>query len=93
MPNTKTNTAPDGATSALTVLLPLVTVVPALTAMFADRLSTPATVVLIAFDLALVAVTAGCFARSAAARRAATERARRDEDVLDALDHRPGKRL
>ncbi|MFF3431608.1 hypothetical protein [Streptomyces sp. NPDC002602] len=91
MPNVKTNTAPDRATSALTVLLPLVTVVPALTAMFADRLSTPATVVLIVLDLALVAVTAGFFARSAAAR-AAAERARRDEDVLDALDHRPGNR-
>ncbi|MEU9802544.1 hypothetical protein, partial [Streptomyces sp. NPDC051000] len=63
MPNPQMNTAPDGATSSLTVLLPLVTIVPALTAMFADRLSTPANVILIVLDLALVAVTAGCFAR------------------------------
>lgn len=69
MPNPQMNTAPDGATSSLTVLLPLVTIVPALTAMFADRLSTPANVILIVLDLALVAVTAGCFARSAAADR------------------------
>ncbi|MEV6570054.1 hypothetical protein [Streptomyces sp. NPDC051577] len=89
MPNPQMNTAPDGATSSLTVLLPLVTIAPALTAMFADRLSTPANVILIVLDLALVAVTAGCFARSAAAR-AAADRARRDENVLDALDHRAG---
>ncbi|MFJ9074687.1 hypothetical protein ACIRO3_05465 [Streptomyces sp. NPDC102278] len=89
MPNPQMNTAPDGATSSLTVLLPLVTIMPALTAMFADRLSTPTNVILIVLDLALVAVAAGCFARSAAAR-AAADRARRDENVLDALDHRPG---
>ncbi|MDJ0385977.1 hypothetical protein [Streptomyces sp. G-G2] len=90
----KANTAPAhgfSATPALTALLPLVTVLPALTAMYADRFNTTVTVMLIAVDLALIAATAGCVGASSAAR-AAADRARHDEDVLDALEPLAGAR-
>ncbi|MFE2877148.1 hypothetical protein ACFXG6_22470 [Streptomyces roseus] len=69
--------------------LPLAIGLPAMTAVFGDRLGTAATVVLIAVGLALIACTAGLAARAAAVE---AERMRRDEELLDALEPLAGPR-
>ncbi|MFI9332030.1 hypothetical protein ACIGZJ_31365 [Kitasatospora sp. NPDC052868] len=69
------------AVTPLAAALPLAVGLPALTAVFADRLGTPATAALAAVDLALIAAVGALAARA----NAGAERARRDEAVLDAL--------
>ncbi|MFF2041079.1 hypothetical protein ACFVVX_11665 [Kitasatospora sp. NPDC058170] len=69
------------AVTPLTAVLPLAVGLPALTAVFADRLGTPATAALAAVDLALIAAVGALAARA----DAEAKRARRDEDALDAL--------
>ncbi|MET8751946.1 hypothetical protein ABZW32_17865 [Streptomyces sp. NPDC004667] len=78
------------ATAPMAGVLPLAVILPALTVMFGDRFGTAGTVALIVGGLALIACTAGLAARSAAHDRA--ERARRDEELLDALEPLAGLR-
>lgn len=76
------------AAPSMPAYLQLGMVLPAGSVMFADRLGTPATVALILVGLALIARTAGLAARA----EARSERARRDEAVLDALEPLAGLR-
>ncbi|MFJ9546780.1 hypothetical protein [Streptomyces erythrochromogenes] len=76
------------AASSTAAALPLGVMLPALAVMSGDRLGTAATVALILAGLALIARTAGLAARDAAR----SERARRDEAVLDALEPLAGLR-
>ncbi|MFE2856602.1 hypothetical protein ACFXJO_36460 [Streptomyces lavendulae] len=78
------NRAALPATASMAGVLPLAVVLPAVTVMFGDRFGTAATVALIVVGLALIACTAGLAARAAA--RDSAERARRDEEALDALE-------
>ncbi|KJY22824.1 hypothetical protein ADK53_02785 [Streptomyces sp. WM6373] len=68
--------------------LPLGVALPALSVMFGDRLGTPVTLALILVGLVLIACTAALAGRAAAD----SERARRDEAVLDALEPLAGLR-
>ncbi|MEV6581643.1 hypothetical protein AB0M92_26165 [Streptomyces sp. NPDC051582] len=69
--------------------LPLAMSLLAMTVVFGDRLGTFATVAVIAVSLVLIACTAGLAARTAALE---TERMRRDEEVLGALEPPAGLR-
>ncbi|MFC9295125.1 hypothetical protein ACFTWH_18735 [Streptomyces sp. NPDC057011] len=94
-PKASHETAATPATHSFTALLPVIAILPALTAMFADRLSTAAWVVLMVTELALIATTGALAARAAArtaADRTAADRARRDAEVLDALEPLSGAR-
>ncbi|MEU8842886.1 hypothetical protein AB0D97_27745 [Streptomyces roseus] len=76
-------------TPSMAAALPLAISLPAMAAVFGDRLGTAATVVLIAVGLVLIARTAGLAARTAAVE---AERMRRDEELLDALEPLAGLR-
>ncbi|MEW2587913.1 hypothetical protein [Streptomyces virginiae] len=76
------------ATAPMAAAAPLGVGLPALTVVFGDRLGTPATLALIVAGLVLIACTAALTARAAAR----SERARRDEAVLDALEPLAGLR-
>ncbi|MFC9812114.1 hypothetical protein ACFVJM_08615 [Streptomyces virginiae] len=76
------------ATPSMAAAVPLGVGLPALTVVFGDRLGTPATLALILVGLVLIACTAALAARAAAR----SERARRDEAVLDALEPLAGLR-
>ncbi|MFB0626941.1 hypothetical protein [Streptomyces sp. AB3(2024)] len=78
------------ATAPTAGALPLAVILPAVTVMFGDRFGTAGTAALIVAGLALIACTAGLAARAAA--RDSAERARRDEEVLDALEPLAGLR-
>ncbi|WP_331738153.1 hypothetical protein [Streptomyces sp. NBC_01276] len=78
------------ATASMAGVLPLAVVLPAVAVMFGDRFGPYATVALIVAGLALIACTAGLAARAAA--RDSADRARRDEEVLDALEPLAGVR-
>ncbi|MFD3698813.1 hypothetical protein ACFWUZ_22135 [Streptomyces sp. NPDC058646] len=87
MPTVHSKPSREDATSAsLVALLPLTAILPALLAMSADRLSTPVRAVLVVAELALIAATGALAARTAA------DRARRDAEVLDALEPLAGAR-
>ncbi|MFE2553346.1 hypothetical protein ACFXGI_33145 [Streptomyces sp. NPDC059355] len=77
------------AAPSMAAALPLAVSLPAMAVVFGDRLGTFATVALIAAGLVLIACTAGLAARTAARE---AERARRDEEVLDALEPLSGLR-
>ncbi|MFG2296419.1 hypothetical protein [Streptomyces sp. NPDC048603] len=81
----------SSTTDSFTALLPVAAILPALTAMFADRLGTAAWAVLMVAELALIAAIGAHAARTAAASKAA-DRARRDAEVLDALEPLAGAR-
>ncbi|MFI7175955.1 hypothetical protein [Streptomyces spororaveus] len=76
------------ATPSMAAAVPLGVGLPALAAVSGDRLGTAATLALILVGLALIACTAALAARAAAR----SERARRDEAVLDALEPLAGLR-
>ncbi|OKK15695.1 hypothetical protein AMK16_27900 [Streptomyces sp. CB00455] len=92
MPILNSKTSPEDASPAdhsYVALIPLTAILPALTALWADRLGTAAWAALVAVELGLIATTAALATR-AAARTA--DRARRDADVLGALEPVPGVR-
>ncbi|WP_329492766.1 hypothetical protein [Kitasatospora herbaricolor] len=84
--------APARATTALPALVPFTVILPALTALFADRLATPATIALIGADLAFIAATGALVAHrkagttTGATGTGPTDRARRDQETLDRLE-------
>ncbi|MFG2988243.1 hypothetical protein ACGFZK_02850 [Streptomyces sp. NPDC048257] len=90
-PESSSEDAPHPTTSATTAaLLPLAATVPALTAVFHDRFGVAASVALVVVSLALVAAAGALVARAAA--QAGAARARRDTEVLDALEPLAGAR-
>ncbi|MEU7605363.1 hypothetical protein AB0B78_19365 [Streptomyces sp. NPDC040724] len=80
----------SSAAHSLTLLLPFTALLPALSAMFADRFSTAGWVVMVTVELALIATTSALAARAAA--RTAAARAERDAAVLDLLEPLAGER-
>ncbi|MFJ8013851.1 hypothetical protein [Streptomyces sp. NPDC096339] len=78
------------ATTSMAAVLPLAVSLPAVTVMFGDRFGNFATVALIGVGLALIACTSALAARTAA--RDSAEQARRDEEILDALEPLAGLR-
>ncbi|MET9963513.1 hypothetical protein ABZ128_31325 [Streptomyces sp. NPDC006326] len=83
--NAKASRENASSDNSCTALIPLTAGLPALTALFADRLGTAAWVTLVVVELALIAAMAALATRGAA-------RARRDEEVLDALEPLSGVR-
>ncbi|MFJ6050604.1 hypothetical protein [Streptomyces sp. NPDC092307] len=73
-------------------LLPLAVSLPAVTAVFHDRFGVAASIALVALSLVLVAAAGALVARTAARTDAVTARARRDAEVLDALEPLAGAR-
>ncbi|MFG2873755.1 hypothetical protein ACGFYU_01805 [Streptomyces sp. NPDC048337] len=82
MPILKSKASHESASS----LLPVIAGLPAITAMFADRLSTTGWAVLVVTELVLIAATGALAARTAA------DRARRDAEVLDMPEPLSGAR-
>ncbi|WP_030773838.1 MULTISPECIES: hypothetical protein [unclassified Streptomyces] len=87
----RSTTATTTATTTA-ALLPLAVSLPAVTAMFHDRFGVAASVTLVVLSLVLVAAAGALVARTAARTGAAAARARRDADVLDALEPLTGAR-
>ncbi|WP_030728309.1 hypothetical protein [Streptomyces sp. NRRL S-237] len=73
-------------------LLPLAVMLPAVTVMFHDRFGVAASVALVVVSLVLVAAGGALVARTTARAEAAAIRARRDAEVLDALEPLAGAR-
>ncbi|WP_405827396.1 hypothetical protein [Streptomyces sp. NBC_00105] len=98
MPILNSKASHEDASSAdhsLALLIPFTALLPALTAMFADRFSTVGWVVMVTVELVLIATTSALAARAAArtaATRAAAARAGRDAAVLDRLEPLAGER-
>ncbi|WP_030961743.1 hypothetical protein [Streptomyces sp. NRRL S-378] len=69
------------AAPAMAPALPVAVLLPAVSVMFGDRLGTPATIALILGGLVFIGCTA-----AQGARAARSEQARRDQEVLDALE-------
>ncbi|MFE5866645.1 hypothetical protein ACFQ77_39735 [Streptomyces virginiae] len=93
----KTASADEGGPRSTTdpttaALLPLAVMLPAVTVMFHDRFGAVASAALVAVSLVLVAAGGALLARTTAQADAAAARARRDADVLDALEPLAGAR-
>ncbi|WP_405791649.1 hypothetical protein OG753_36325 [Streptomyces sp. NBC_00029] len=83
---------PHSSKSAATAALPpLAVALPAVAVMFHDRFGVAVSVALVVVSLVLVAAAGAMVARAAAAQADAV-RARRDADVLDALEPLAGAR-
>ncbi|MER7827711.1 hypothetical protein ABTX85_34720 [Streptomyces sp. NPDC096097] len=89
-----TGDATKATTSATTTaaVVPLAVSLPAVTAVFHDRFGVTASIALVALSLVLVAAAGALVARTAARTDAVAARARRDAEVLDALEPLAGAR-